>query len=553
MSRCRTRVAALLVLAGVVALTLSNHAPDAIIKPTRADAFDGARAMQFLGTFVGDGAARAVGSAGHTAASARLCTMLADLGAEVVEQPFQARGWNRTSVSMMNLLVRVRGTAADGALPGVLLSAHYDSVAAGEGAGDNAAGVACALEIIRALKAGAPDRDVIVLFSDGEEVGLCGARAFATDHPLWSQVGAVVNLDARGSDGPVYAFETGLDGPAHAALLASLSIPAHTMSLASEAYRRMPNGTDFSVYLRGGRPGFNLAFIGSPRNYHTDNDTVVNLDGRTVNQMGESALALVRALARGVRPMLSAAEIAAWNSKSPPAEVVPEVWFDLFGLTVVHWPAWLSGCALAGSLIAFLIALRALRRSSSASIIGSVVDAASVACSLFFAVAAGTLVSFMLKRSGMVEMPWPQASIWWGEALLLIVGALSVALPSRFIARRRQARRSVACADCDAWLGGWIATAVLCGAIGFVAPGAIHPLLIAIVAAAALTTLAQFCGAQILDWCAVATGAVALLMWAPLEPAFADAFGLSLGGFTALRGALVMIAFRPLCDPVTSA
>jgi len=120
----------------------------------------------------------------------------------------------------------------------------------------------------------------------------------------------VVNLDARGSDGPVYIFETGSHGGAHAAFLSALNVPARTTSLAAEAYRRMPNGTDFSVYMWGGRAGFNLAFIGSPRNYHTAGDTMDALDARTMNQMGTSALALVRALAEGQPPMPSRLEFA---------------------------------------------------------------------------------------------------------------------------------------------------------------------------------------------------------------------------------------------------
>ena len=548
MSRGRARVALLVLLIGTVALTAWRNVPAAITRPASPRAFDGMRAMESLRAFVGSGIPRDVGSLGHTAARERLESALRDRGCEVTEQPFHARGWNRTAVAMVNVLVRVKGTASDPALPCVLLSAHYDSVARGEGAGDNAAGVACALEVIRALKADPPERDVIVLFPDGEETGLFGARAFVTDHALWAHVGAVVNLDARGSDGVVYVFETGADGAAHAELLASLNVPAHTTSLASEAYKRMPNGTDFSVYLRAGRPGFNLAFIGSPRNYHTADDTVANLDARTVTQMGTSALALVRALARGGAPMMSGDEVAAVTGVTAQPEPRAEVWFDFFGFAVVHWPAWMSLCAVGASLLALLIALRMHRHSSTASLIGSLMSLACVWCTIVLAVALGTLGSFLLKLTGVVEMPWPVASVWWGDALLLLVGALAVGLPSRMIARRRQARRSLACVDWDAWLGSWIAMALLCGVLAMVAPGAIHPLLVPIALASALTVLATLRRWHSLNACAVATGAIALLMWAPLEPSFADAFGLSLGGFTALRGALVMIACRPVWD-----
>ena len=48
------------------------------------------------------------------------------------------------------------------------------------GASDDAAGVAAALEIVRAIQAGGqPLRDIIVLITDGEEAGLRGAPSLA--------------------------------------------------------------------------------------------------------------------------------------------------------------------------------------------------------------------------------------------------------------------------------------------------------------------------------------------------------------------------------------
>ena len=62
--------------------------------------------------------------------------------------------------------------------------AHYDSVPSSPGAGDNAASVAAILEAIRALKAGSALRnDLIVLFTDGEELGLLGAKGFVETYP----------------------------------------------------------------------------------------------------------------------------------------------------------------------------------------------------------------------------------------------------------------------------------------------------------------------------------------------------------------------------------
>jgi Zn-dependent M28 family amino/carboxypeptidase len=65
-----------------------------------------------------------------------------------------------------------------------LLAAHYDSVPTGLGASDDGAAVAAMLETLRALRAGSPPRnEVMVLLTDGEEAGLLGATAFVDEHP----------------------------------------------------------------------------------------------------------------------------------------------------------------------------------------------------------------------------------------------------------------------------------------------------------------------------------------------------------------------------------
>ena len=103
---------------------------------------------------------------------------------------------------MENVLARLPGSRGGG--KAVLLDAHYDSLATGPGASDNASAVGALLETARALKAsGRPlTNDVIFLFSDGEEVDLMGAEAFVEEHPWAKDVGLVLNLEARGRAGP---------------------------------------------------------------------------------------------------------------------------------------------------------------------------------------------------------------------------------------------------------------------------------------------------------------------------------------------------------------
>ncbi len=102
-----------------------------------------------------------------------------------------------------NVLARLEGTAEGG--KAFLLTAHYDSVSTAPGASDDGAGVAAMLETLSALRAGPPLRnDVIFLFTDGEEPGMLGARAFVEGHPWAEDVGAVLNLEARGNTGAAH-------------------------------------------------------------------------------------------------------------------------------------------------------------------------------------------------------------------------------------------------------------------------------------------------------------------------------------------------------------
>lgn len=122
------------------------------------------------------------------------------------------------AANVENVVVVLQGR--DRRLPAVLLMAHYDSVAQSPGAADDGLGVAVMLEIARALDKDARQRDVVFLFTDAEEAGLLGTRAFFASHSLAARIGTVINLEARGSTGRAVLFET---GPGNAALLSAFA------------------------------------------------------------------------------------------------------------------------------------------------------------------------------------------------------------------------------------------------------------------------------------------------------------------------------------------
>jgi acetylornithine deacetylase/succinyl-diaminopimelate desuccinylase-like protein len=78
------------------------------------------------------------------------------------------------AATVKNIVGRLTGTEHTNA---VMLVGHYDSVPTAPGASDDGAAVAMMLETLRALRAGWPLwKDVIFLFTDGEELGLLGPR-----------------------------------------------------------------------------------------------------------------------------------------------------------------------------------------------------------------------------------------------------------------------------------------------------------------------------------------------------------------------------------------
>jgi Peptidase family M28 len=205
---------------------------------------------------------------------------------------------NMSDSSARNVVARLkgRGPASKKAL---MLCAHYDSVAEGPGAGDNASGVAVVLETLRALEAGPLlDRDVIVLFDDGEENGFHGSRLFVDEHPWAKEIGVVLNFDARGNSGPSIMFETSEGNGWLIDQYAQATPHPLATSLSMDIYKIMPNNTDMTIFNQAGMGGLNFAFSAGIAYYHTPEDTPNNLDPRTLQHQGENALAMTRWLGR---------------------------------------------------------------------------------------------------------------------------------------------------------------------------------------------------------------------------------------------------------------
>lgn len=531
---------AVALLAALLAVAALRFAAPAPVPEGAAAGFSAARARAVLTELVGDGAPHPTGSPANAAVRGRIEAILRRTGLEPeVQAATVCRGTRCAKVE--NVLARLPGRAATGAAgapgaggaagaagagPTVLLMAHYDSVGAGAGAADDLAGVASALEVARLLKAGPPlAHDVLVLLDEGEEMGLLGARAFATEHPAAATVRAVVNLEARGSSGPSMMFETsGRSDRWLISLYGGAALSPVSSSLFASIYDRMPNDTDLTVWKERGVPGLNFAFIGEPLHYHTSRDELSRLSAASLQHHGENALASVRALA-GTGASLS----------SPPQGEA--FWFDVWRFFLVRWGA--TGhliLTLLTALLSLAAVVVALRRGT--------VRAGAIGRGLLFVPAAlvlTALVSFVLwKVVGGAAFPGP----WVAKPALAKItfwmhGLLAVLALGLLFARRAS--------FAGLWLGVWTWWAVLAVLLSWFASGLAYlfqiPALVAAVAGLVLLRRPEARAGS--GAAAFLPLAVAGLLWWPVLLPLYDGLGGPILPLVAILAALVASGLAP--------
>ncbi len=153
-----------------------------------------------------------IGSKNHETVATYLQNELQNLGITAELQEGFTMTEKGTLVYSKNILARIKGTSTELSVTNnskaLLLLSHYDSAphSYSLGASDDASGVATILEGVRAfLKSKkAHKNDIIILFSDAEELGLNGATLFVTQHKWAKEVGVAINFEARGTSGPSY-------------------------------------------------------------------------------------------------------------------------------------------------------------------------------------------------------------------------------------------------------------------------------------------------------------------------------------------------------------
>jgi hypothetical protein len=181
-------------------------------------------------------------------------------------------------VPSFNTIAEIKGTEKPDEY--VMLSAHFDSWDAGQGATDNGTGTLTMMEAMRILKLVYPNpkRTILVGHWGSEEQGLNGSRAVVQDHPeIVSKLQALFNQD----NGTGRIANISGQGFQHAGEFINRWLSAVPSIIKDSIKTNFPGtpvggGSDFASFVAAGAPGFSLSSLSwSYGNYtwHTNRDT----------------------------------------------------------------------------------------------------------------------------------------------------------------------------------------------------------------------------------------------------------------------------------------
>lgn len=419
-------------LVALVRLALQPPRPRAADAP--ATVFAEARARRITDYLADSVGVRVLGSPARDRAAAYLVEQLRRIpGIEVTVQDtlvsrVQYDGRLAVQYRVKNVLARLPGEQPDA----ILISAHYDSPPESPGAGDDAASVGAAVEVLRTLASGPMlPRTVILNLNDGEEMGLLGTAAFVR-HPWVRQVRAFINLDNAGTGGRSILFQTGPGEPWMVRAFARAAPRPYGTAIAQDVFQSgvIPSDTDFRIYRdEGGIRGYDFALVEDGYAYHTALDRPARLARGSVQHIGDNTLALVRRLMTTPFP------------SAPDAR--RGIYYDLLSLVMVTYDdqtATRLGLGIAGfALLALLLAMQRGAVDLGDTLLGAVVAAGAAVAGLAAAAAGGALLSFVVRRpAGWYAAPW---TAWLAFGALALAGCTAVhALWERHYVKRRSLR-----------------------------------------------------------------------------------------------------------------
>jgi hypothetical protein len=520
--RAIVRVIALVALCVAIwALSKYGYAKPAVLAENAPAAeFSAGRAYATLGRLLGPEKPHPVSTSENAAVRARIQAEFAKLGVKTsTYTAFACNAWRGFNYIPCATVTDVLAEIVPGEGKAIVLLAHYDSVPAGPGASDDESGVSIVLETARALRArGAKSlHPVLAVITDGEEAGLLGAQAFLENAALKARVGAVVNVEARGTSGRSLLFQT---SPGDSTLidLYARSVPFYsTSSLFAEIYRALPNDTDLTLFIHQGFPSFNFAFSDNVADYHTPLDRRENLSRLTLQEQGSNMLGVAAALER-----TNYADLAGHK----------EVYLDLFGYVVPRMPA---SWAIPLSLVVLLILVAGAWRTQG---FGARQWFAAMLMPPSLLVAC-VLTGWALHFIAQILSGQPDPSYAYPIALREALG-FGVVAAVVFAARMAQARLAL--------LAVWIWFAALSLLTAIFLPGISPYFLFPALAAAAAAIVSMFVPARSADWVFAVPVLIALCVWLALVAAGEGILGLKLHPLFTLTAGFAAMTLTPLLD-----
>ncbi len=498
----------------VAALAAIRYQP---IEPRAATAspteFSAHRAYQALERVLGGGRPHPLGSAENARVRQRLIAELEILGySPRVQSAFACGPITKRCGAVENVAVRIPGSQGG---PAVMLSAHYDSVEAGPGASDDGLGVAELIEVARVLRHRPRLRHpVLLLFTDGEELGLLGAEAFVREHPWAQKVAVAINVESRGTSGPTLMFETSTGNYGLIRTLARHATRPVSTSVFYSVYQLTPNDTDLTVFRRAGMAGLGFSNIRDVVHYHTALDSLENVDLGTLQHEVTNDMACAAALADSLDPRQTAADDA--------------VFFDLLGWRLVYWPqGWALPLALlSGALfgLAWWGHRRRIRLDRAAW------GAAICLLAPVLALAAGQALGLLLSAGGALPTYWV-AHPWLVGAALSGLGFTVTAAVGLAFGVRHDAW--------SAWAGAWLVWHLVQLVVVLTLPGFSYLFLVPCLAMDAVAISLRL-RPQTWPWLVAVSGSLATaLVQVPVFWLLYDAIGFIFPGLYAAAAALL--------------
>ncbi len=178
----------------------ATAAPAAIETPAIAY---GAQARDFLKAIT-DFGPRVAGSEAESNAALYISNVLSGLGYQTEVRVFHASDDSGKAIDSANVVAIKQGRSAQE----IIVGAHYDSAADGQGADDNASGVAAMLEAATLVQNIATPYTIRFIAFGAEEAGLLGSYAYVNQmsQAEFENTVAMINLDSLAAGDVTYIY-----------------------------------------------------------------------------------------------------------------------------------------------------------------------------------------------------------------------------------------------------------------------------------------------------------------------------------------------------------